>query len=108
VLPYSRAGITGAAMLGLGRAIGETIAVTLVIGNSPTIGKQIFDQGYTLSAVIANEFGEAANDKLHSGALIAAGLVLFVLTLLINGLAREFVRRAEKKGTSVKTVGGAV
>jgi phosphate ABC transporter permease protein PstC len=108
VLPYSRAGITGAAMLGLGRAIGETIAVTLVIGNSPTIGKQIFDQGYTLAAVIANEFGEAANDKLHSGALIAAGLVLFVLTLLINGVAREFVRRAERKGTRVKTVGGAV
>jgi phosphate ABC transporter permease protein PstC len=108
VLPYSRAGITGAAMLGLGRAIGETIAVTLVIGNSPTIGKQIFDQGYTLAAVIANEFGEAANDKLHSGALIAAGLVLFVLTLLVNGLAREFVRRGEQKGTKVKTIGGAV
>jgi phosphate transport system permease protein len=108
VLPYSRAGITGASMLGLGRAIGETIAVTLVIGNSPTIGKQIFDQGYSLAAVIANEFGEAANDKLHTGALIAAGLVLFVLTLLINGIARGFVRRAENKGTKVKTVGGAV
>jgi phosphate ABC transporter permease protein PstC len=108
VLPYSRAGITGAAMLGLGRAIGETIAVTLVIGNSPTIGKQIFDQGYTLAAVIANEFGEAANDKLHSGALIAAGLVLFVLTLFVNALARGLVRRAENKGTKIKTVGGAV
>ncbi len=78
-------------MLGLGRAIGETIAVTLVIGNAPTIGKQLFDQGYTLAAVIANEFGEAANNKLHSAALIAAGLVLFVLTLLINGLARYIV-----------------
>jgi phosphate ABC transporter permease protein PstC len=108
VLPYSRAGITGAAMLGLGRAIGETIAVTLVIGNSPTIGKQIFDQGYTLAAVIANVFGAAANDKLHSGALIAAGLVLFVLTLLVNGIARGLVRRAENKGTRIKTVGGAV
>lgn len=107
VLPYSRAGITGAAMLGLGRAIGETIAVTLVIGNSPTIGKQIFDQGYTLAAVIANEFGEAANDKLHAGALIAAGLVLFVITLIINAAARSLVRRAESKGTRVKTVGGA-
>jgi phosphate ABC transporter permease protein PstC len=93
VLPYSRAGITGAAMLGLGRAIGETIAVTLVIGNSPTIGKALFDQGYTLAAVIANEFGEAASDPLHRGALIAAGLVLFVLTLLINGAARAFVTR---------------
>jgi phosphate ABC transporter permease protein PstC len=98
VLPYSRSGITGAAMLGLGRAIGETIAVTLVIGNSPTIGKQIFDQGYTLAAVIANEFGEAANDKVHAGALIAAGLVLFILTLLINAGARALVRRAEKSG----------
>ena len=101
VLPYSRAGITGAAMLGLGRAIGETIAVTLVIGNSPTVGKQLFDQGYTLAAVVANEFGEAANDKLHSGALIAAGLVLFVLTLLVNGVARTLVVRAERKQTAV-------
>ena len=78
-------------MLGLGRAIGETIAVTLVIGNAPTIGKQIFDQGYSLAAVIANEFGEAANDQLHAGALIAAGLVLFVLTLVINAIARALV-----------------
>ena len=68
-------------MLGLGRAIGETIAVTLVIGNAPQIGNTIFDQGYTLAAVIANEFGEAANNPLHRAALIAAGLVLFVLTL---------------------------
>ena len=96
VLPYSRAGIVGATMLGLGRAVGETIAVTLVIGNSPTIGKQLFDQGYTLAAVIANEFGEAANNKLHSAALIAAGLVLFVLTLLINGIARYIVMRGDR------------
>jgi phosphate ABC transporter permease protein PstC len=96
VLPYSRSGITGAAMLGLGRAIGETIAVTLVIGNSPTIGKQIFDQGYTLAAVIANEFGEAANDKLRAGALISAGLILFVLTLVVNGIARALVNHAER------------
>src|SRR3954468_21864802 len=106
VLPYARSGITGAAMLGLGRAIGETIAVTLVIGNSPTIGKQIFDQGYTLAAVIANEFGEAANDKVHAGALFAAGLVLFILTLLINALARGLVRRAEKKGHKITAVPG--
>jgi phosphate ABC transporter permease protein PstC len=93
ILPYSRAGIAGAAMLGLGRAIGETIAVTLVIGNAPTIGKQIFDQGYSLAAVIANEFGEAANKPIHKSSLIAAGLVLFVLTLLVNLLARWFVNR---------------
>jgi phosphate ABC transporter permease protein PstC len=93
ILPYSRAGIAGASMLGLGRAIGETIAVTLLIGNAPTIGKQIFDQGYSLAAVIANEFGEAANDKLHRAALIAAGLLLFVLTLIVNLAARWFVNR---------------
>ncbi len=96
VLPYSRAGITGGVMLGLGRAIGETIAVTLVIGNAPVIGKTIFAQGYTLAAVIANEFGEAANDPIHRSALIAAGLVLFVLTLLVNGVARGLVLHAER------------
>jgi phosphate ABC transporter permease protein PstC len=97
VLPYSRAGISGAAMLGLGRAIGETIAATLVIGNAPDIGKTIFSQGYTLAAVVANEFGEAASDPLHRAALIAAGLVLFVLTLGVNALARYFVLRSERK-----------
>jgi phosphate ABC transporter permease protein PstC len=96
VLPYSRAGITGAAMLGLGRAIGETIAVTLVVGNAPQIGKHLFDQGYTLAAVIANEFGEAANNPLHRASLIAAGLVLFVLTLVINAAARYFVVRGAR------------
>jgi phosphate ABC transporter permease protein PstC len=96
VLPYSRAGISGAAMLGLGRAIGETIAVTIVIGNSPNIGDTIFSQGYTLAAVIANEFGEAASDPTHRAALIAAGLVLFLLTLIVNAIARYFVNRAER------------
>jgi ABC-type phosphate transport system permease subunit len=100
VLPYSRAGISGAAMLGLGRAIGETIAVTLVIGNAPQLSAHLFGQGYTLAAVIANEFGEAASDPVHRAALIAAGLVLFVLTLVVNALARWFVLRAEKKGGS--------
>src|SRR5216117_2387373 len=97
VLPYSRAGIMGAAMLGLGRAIGETIAVTLVVGNAPQIGKSVFDQGYTLAAVIANEFGEAASNPLHRAALIAAGLVLFVLTLIVNALARAIVARGPAK-----------
>jgi ABC-type phosphate transport system permease subunit len=96
-------------MLGLGRAIGETIAVTLVIGNAPTIGKQIFDQGYTLAAVIANEFGEAANNQTHRAALIAAGLVLFVLTLIVNLAARWFVNRAAhgKRATSEAATSGA-
>jgi phosphate ABC transporter permease protein PstC len=92
VLPYSRSGITGATMLGLGRALGETIAVVLVIGNANTIGKQIFDQGYSLAAVIANEFGEAASTPVYKSALFAAGLVLFVVTLIINALARRVVR----------------
>jgi phosphate ABC transporter permease protein PstC len=96
VLPYSRAGITGGAMLGLGRAIGETIAVVLVIGDSPQLGHSIFQQGYTLAAVIANEFGEAAATPVHRSALFAAGLVLFVLTLLVNIVARQFVVRGAK------------
>jgi phosphate ABC transporter permease protein PstC len=106
VLPYSRAGISGAAMLGLGRAIGETIAVTIVIGNAPDIGDSIFSQGYTLAAVIANEFGEAASDPTHRAALIAAGLVLFVLTLLVNAIARSYVNRAERPATVPKGMAG--
>ncbi|MFL5888702.1 MAG: phosphate ABC transporter permease subunit PstC, partial [Solirubrobacteraceae bacterium] len=98
VIPYARPGIVGGAMLGLGRAIGETIAVTIVIGNAPSIGHSLFDQGYTLAAVIANEFNEAASVPIHRAALIAAGLVLFVLTLLVNIVARYFVVRAERGG----------
>jgi phosphate ABC transporter permease protein PstC len=97
VLPYSRGGITGAAMLGLGRAIGETIAVTIVIGNAAVIGNGLFTQGYSLAAVIANEFGEAASDPVHRASLIAAGLVLFVLTLVVNLLARYLVHRSDRK-----------
>ena len=85
-------------MLGLGRAIGETIAVTIVIGNAADIGGSIFTQGYTLAAVIANEFGEAASDPVHRASLIAAGLLLFVLTLGVNLVARHFVTRAESIG----------
>ena len=96
VIPYSRAGIVGGALLGLGRAIGETIAVTLVIGNAPNMPKDIFAQGYSLAAVIANEFNEAASDPIHRAALIAAGLVLFVLTLFVNAIARNYVNRAER------------
>jgi phosphate transport system permease protein len=82
-------------MLGLGRAIGETIAVTIVIGNAPEIGHHLFGQGYTLAAVIANEFGEATG--LHRSALFAAALVLFVLTLLVNALARLIVVRTSRR-----------
>jgi phosphate ABC transporter permease protein PstC len=102
VLPYSRPGIIGGAMLGLGRALGETIAVVLVIGNAPTIGSHLFSQGYTLAAVIASEFGEAANTPVHSSALFAAGLVLFVLTLIVNIVARSYITRGEhgRRGTA--------
>jgi phosphate transport system permease protein len=104
VLPYSRGGIAGGAMLGLGRAIGETIAVTIVIGNAPEIGKTIFSQGYTLAAVIANEFGEAASDPVHRASLIAAGLVLFLLTLLVNLLARYLVNRSDRGQRASRSV----
>jgi ABC-type phosphate transport system permease subunit len=88
----------------LGRAIGETIAVVLVIGNSPQ-GHAIFGQGYTLAAVIANEFGEAASTPVHRSALFAAGLVLFVLTLLVNIVARRFVVRGAR---GKRISGGAI
>jgi phosphate ABC transporter permease protein PstC len=105
VLPYSRAGITGGAMLGLGRALGETIAVVLVIGNADVIGKHIFYQGYSLAAVIANEFNEAANTNLYKSALFEAGLVLFVLTLIVNVIARWFVARGARGN---RATGGAM
>lgn len=96
VLPYSRAGIAGATMLGLGRALGETIAVQLLIGDSLNVGHHLFDQGYSLAAVIANEFNETTTGSLHQAALIAAGLVLFVLTLVVNLVARYFVVRGAR------------
>ncbi len=94
ILPYARSGIVGGAMLGLGRALGETIAVVLLIGDAPVIGHHLFSQGYSLAAVIANEFGEATG--IHRSALFAAGLVLFVLTLLVNIVARWYVARGTR------------
>ena len=91
VLPYARAGIMGATILGLGRALGETMAVTMLIGNSPTISASLFSPGYSLPAVIANEFAEASG-SLHTGALAALGLILFAVTLLIKIAARLLVR----------------
>ena len=90
VLPYARPGIIGASLLGLGRALGETMAVTMVIGNSPEIHASLFAPGYTLPAVIANEFAEATGD-VHVGALAALGLVLFGITLILNAIARILV-----------------
>jgi phosphate transport system permease protein len=87
VLPYGKSGILGAVILGLGRAIGETMAVTMVIGNTPRISMSLLDPGYTMPSVIANEFAEASS-KLHSAALMEIGLILLLVTLIINFLAR--------------------
>ena len=93
VLPYARPGIVGAGMLGLGRALGETIAVALVIGNSPRIGAALFGQGYTIPAVIANEFREATSAGLHRSALLFLALVLVGMALILASLSRLLVRR---------------
>jgi phosphate transport system permease protein len=87
---YGRTGIIGSVILGLGRAIGETMAVTMVIGNSPQITPSLFAPQYTMAAVIANEFTEAADD-LYLSALIEIGLVLFAITLLINAASRFLI-----------------
>jgi len=87
---YARTGIVGAIMLGFGRALGETMAVTMVIGNTPRVSVSLFAPQYTMAAVIANEFAEAA-DQLHVHALVEIGLVLFVITLVVNGLSRAFI-----------------
>ena len=87
---YARTGIIGAIMLGFGRALGETMAVTMVIGNNPQISPSLFAPQYTMSAVIANEFTEAT-DELYLSALVEIGLVLFIITLLVNGLSRALI-----------------
>jgi phosphate transport system permease protein len=87
---YARTGVVGAVMLGFGRALGETMAVTMVIGNTPKVSTSLFAPQYTMAAVIANEFTEAA-DELYLHALIEIGLVLFVITLVINAMSRAFI-----------------
>jgi phosphate transport system permease protein len=90
VLRNARAGIVGAIILGLGRALGETMAVTMVIGNRPEIAKSLFAPGYTMASVLANEFTEATGD-LYLSALIEIGLALFFVTIVVNALARLMV-----------------
>ena len=90
VLPHSRAGLVGAVMLGLGRAMGETIATALVIGASPQITARLFQPGDAMAAVIANQFGEAGG--LHRSALIGLGVLLFAVTIVVNGIARAVTR----------------
>jgi phosphate transport system permease protein len=94
---FARTGIIGAIMLGFGRALGETMAVTMVIGNNPQISASLFAPQYTMPAVIANEFTEAA-DELYLSALVEIGLVLFIVTLVVNGLSRVLIWSMARPG----------
>jgi phosphate transport system permease protein len=98
VFSYARRGLFGAAVLGLGRALGETMAVTMVIGNRPEISMSLFAPGYTLASVVANEFTEATTD-LYLNALFELGLVLLVLTILVNVVAQLMLRTLAGSGT---------
>jgi phosphate transport system permease protein len=96
LIPFGRSGILGAVILGLGRALGETMAVTMVIGNSIQGGASLLQAGYTMASIIANEFAEAVSG-LHTDSLIEIGLVLFIITLLLNVLARFLVWRVARQ-----------
>ena len=96
VLPYARVGVIGGIMLGLGRALGETMAVTFVIGNAHRISASVLAPGTTISATIANEFTEAVGD-LYTSALIALGLILFVITFIVLAAARYMLMRIERR-----------
>jgi len=95
VLPYARSGIIGGIILGLGRALGETMAVMMLIGNRAEISASLFAPGYTMASLIANQFSEATSD-LHLSALMAVGAVLFVVTLIVNAIARWLVWRVTR------------
>jgi phosphate transport system permease protein len=96
ILPYTRVGVIGAFMLALGRALGETMAVTFVIGNAHKVSSSILAPGTTISASIANEFTEAVGD-LYTSSLIALGLILFVITFIVLAIARYMLLRIEKR-----------
>ncbi len=96
VLPYGRAGIAGAVILALGRALGETMAVTMVIGNNPQIVASLFEPGYTMSSVIANEYAEASG-ATYLSALTEIGLLLFAVTFAVNGVARLLIWRVTRE-----------
>jgi phosphate transport system permease protein len=98
VVPYAKLGIIGSVFLALARALGETMAVTMVIGNNPKIDSSLLAPGYSIAAVIANEFTEATAD-MHLSALVELGLVLFVLTIILNGLARLLILATSRQGT---------
>ena len=96
MLPYARVGVVGGILLGLGRALGETMAVTFVIGNAHTVSASILQPGTTISAAIANEFTEAVGD-LYTSSLIALGLILFVITFIVLAIARYMLLRLQQK-----------
>jgi phosphate transport system permease protein len=96
ILPYARVGVIGAILLGLGRALGETMAVTFVIGNAHRISASILAPGTTISATIANEFTEAVGD-IYTSALVALGLILFVITFIVLAIARTMLMRLERR-----------
>jgi phosphate transport system permease protein len=96
VIPYTRVGIMGGVMLGLGRALGETMAVTFVIGNAHRVSASLFAPGTTISATIANEFTEA-DGEIYTSSLIALGLILFVMTFIILAAARYMLMRIERR-----------
>jgi phosphate transport system permease protein len=100
VVPFAKTGIMGSIFLALARALGETMAVTMVVGNTPKIAASLFAPGYSIAAVIANEFTEATG-PLYTQSLIALGLVLFILTFIINGLARILILVTTQKGSGV-------
>lgn len=102
VLPYGRAGIIGAVILGLGRALGETMAVTMVIGNRHEVSASLLQPGYTIAAAIANEFAEAAS-TMHLSALFLVGAVLFVITIAVNAVARVLVWRVARGSAAGST-----
>ncbi|MFX1488654.1 MAG: phosphate ABC transporter permease subunit PstC [Promethearchaeota archaeon] len=103
VRKYGRSGVIGAVILGLGRAIGETMAVTMVIGNSFNLFNSLFDPSYTLASLIANEFTEASSPAVYLSALIEVGLVLMILALIVNITARLIIRSTTRKFRGVET-----
>jgi phosphate transport system permease protein len=102
VIPYARAGIIGALILGLGRAVGETMAVTMVIGNTPQVSASLLGAGYSIAAVLANESGEAFGNVTHIGVLFELGLVLLLISVLLNAGARLLVWRVNHVGSPGK------
>jgi phosphate transport system permease protein len=98
---YGRTGIMGAVMLGFGRALGETMAVTMVIGNNPRISSSLYAPQHTMAAVIANEFSEA-DTSLYLSALVEIGLVLFIITLVVNAMSRGLIWSMNRKPKPAK------